>query len=89
MDLNGKESNFATETGYLGQAQQILDYNMVANHFGEKTMSYINSDGALRGQAQRFSAEPLISNVVPPAQKDRKRKEYFCWVMMWKIRPFR
>ena len=29
MDLNGKESNFATETGYLGQAQQILDYNMV------------------------------------------------------------
>ena len=53
MDLNGKESNFATETGYLGQAQQILDYNMVANHFGEKTMSYINSDGALRGQAHK------------------------------------
>ncbi len=88
MDLNGKESNFATETGYLGQAQQILDYNMVANHFGEKTMSYINSDGALRGQSHKVSAEPLISNVVPPAQKDRKRKAYFCWVM-WKIRPFR
>ena len=26
---------------------------MVANHFGEKTMSYINSDWALRGQAHK------------------------------------
>lgn len=38
-DLNGAASDVQIAIGYLGQKKQILDINLIVNHFGKKTNS--------------------------------------------------
>ena len=35
-DLNGAASDVQIAIGYLGQKKQILDINLIVNHFGKK-----------------------------------------------------
>lgn len=53
IDLLGAESSFHTEIGYLGQNKQKLDFNLIANHIGERTQSYIRADGTLKDSAEK------------------------------------
>lgn len=54
VDLEGDESAFQMEIGYLGQGSQKLDFNVVANHLGKKTQSYIRADGTLKESARKL-----------------------------------
>ena len=52
-DLVGKEASFDADLGYLVQDEELLDINMVVNHFGEETRSRIKADGALKDKAKK------------------------------------
>lgn len=52
-DLVGKEASFDADLGYLVQDEELLDINMVVNHFGEETRSRIKADGALKDMAKK------------------------------------
>ena len=54
FDLNGAGAGFHAGIGYLGQKKQMLDMNLVVNHWGEKTASEINAAGALKDDAQKI-----------------------------------
>lgn len=53
VDLIGNKSSFNAETGYLGQGTQKIDLNMVANHIGKNTQSFIRADGTLKNNANK------------------------------------
>lgn len=53
-DLNGAASDVQIAIGYLGQKKQILDINLIVNHFGKKTNSLIQVDGTLKDSAQKI-----------------------------------
>ncbi len=53
--LAGEGSSFAYRLCYLAKAQQQLDFNVVAEHMGRKTVSNIIADGSLdRGSSKTF-----------------------------------
>lgn len=54
IDLTGNGSSLKTDIGYLAAEHQTLDINLVANHFGRKTKSEINANGALRDAAKKI-----------------------------------
>lgn len=54
FELNGNSAGFTDEIGYLGQKKQIVDMNLVVNHWGEKTTSEIHAAGALKDDAQKI-----------------------------------
>ena len=53
VDLNGDESGFKADIGYIGQHSQTIDINMVVNHFGKRTESEINASGTLKDEAKK------------------------------------
>ena len=53
VDLAERQAGFDAQLGYLAQNRQVLDLNMVVNHYGEETVSNIRADGALRDEAQK------------------------------------
>ncbi len=53
IDLVGEESSLKIDIGYVGQKNQKTDINVVANHFGKKTLTDITVSGALRDAAQK------------------------------------
>ncbi len=53
VELSGAKSRFQADLGYIGQARQTLDMNLVVNHTGPQTVSEINVGGALRDAAAK------------------------------------
>lgn len=53
MDLYGEKANFTYQAGYLGQGSQLLDVNLIANHFGKNTTCNLRADGTLKDQARK------------------------------------
>ncbi|MDD6332815.1 MAG: SufD family Fe-S cluster assembly protein [Clostridium sp.] len=53
-DLEGDGSDVQIAIGYLGQKKQLLDMNLVVNHLGKKTNSFIQVDGTLKDAAQKI-----------------------------------
>jgi len=53
-ELDGNQSDVQIAIGYLGQKQQILDMNLIVNHIGKKTNSFIQVDGTLKDAAQKI-----------------------------------
>ena len=52
--LSGDKSELHTEIGYLGQGEQKIDLNLVAGHYGKKTVSFIKADGTLKDAAKKI-----------------------------------
>ena len=52
-DLNGRKARFSADIGYLLNEGDKLDINLLANHFGRKTLSEINARGVLNGSAEK------------------------------------
>lgn len=53
-DLIGKRSHTTKTIGYLGQNRQVIDMNLVVNHYGKKTQSDIQVDGILKDAAGKI-----------------------------------
>lgn len=53
MDLSGDGADFTYQAGYLGKNSQILDVNLIANHFGKNTTCNIRADGTLKDRSQK------------------------------------
>lgn len=53
-DLKGDGADAQIAIGYLGQKQQLLDMNLIVNHLGKKTNSFIQVDGTLKDAAQKI-----------------------------------
>lgn len=51
--LKGDGSALTADMGYLGQAKQVLDMNLVVDHYGKKTTSQIDASGALKDAAKK------------------------------------
>ena len=51
--LKGDGSALTADMGYLGQAKQVLDMNLVVDHDGKKTTSQIDASGALKDAAKK------------------------------------
>lgn len=54
VTLQGDGSRFAADIGYLGQGEQTVDLNLAVEHFGQKTESRIQANGALKDSAQKI-----------------------------------
>lgn len=52
--LAGDKAEMHTEIGYLGQGEQKIDLNLVADHLGKKTISFIKADGTLKDAAKKI-----------------------------------
>lgn len=52
--LKGDGSALTADMGYLGQARQVLDMNLVVDHYGKKTASRIDASGALKDAAKKI-----------------------------------
>ncbi len=53
VNLDKDNSEFKYDMGYLGQGDNLLDYNLVVNHFGKNTNCEINVNGALKDKSQK------------------------------------
>lgn len=53
MDLNGDGADFTYQAGYLGKNDQVLDVNLIANHFGKNTTCNLRADGTLKDRSQK------------------------------------
>ncbi len=53
VDLVGDGANFTYQAGYLGKNSQVLDVNLIANHFGKNTTCNLRADGTLKDQARK------------------------------------
>lgn len=53
FELKGDGSGLKAGIGYLGQKNQKIDINLVANHYGKHTESEIEANGALKDSAQK------------------------------------
>jgi Fe-S cluster assembly protein SufD len=54
ITLDGAQSSFQAEIGYLAKKNQMLDMNLVVEHRGQKTKSEINVSGALDDAAKKI-----------------------------------
>lgn len=54
VDLDGADSRFSTQIGYVCGEGQLLDLNMAVNHFGERSISDIRADGTLLNHADKI-----------------------------------
>lgn len=54
ISLDGAQSSFQADIGYLVRKNQTLDMNLVVEHFGQKTKSEINASGALDDAAKKI-----------------------------------
>lgn len=52
-DLKGEFAHTSQSIGYFGQHKQVIDVNLVVNHFGKKTNSEIQVDGTLKDAASK------------------------------------
>lgn len=52
-DLEGDFAHTGQSIGYFGQHKQVIDVNLVVNHFGKKTNSEIQVDGTLKDAASK------------------------------------
>ena len=52
-ELNGYKAAFTAEIGYDLGAENALDINLAANHYGRKSTSEITVNGVLRGNSQK------------------------------------
>lgn len=52
-ELEGDGAALRADIGYLGKDEQKIDVNLVANHYGKRTKSEIEADGALRDSAEK------------------------------------
>ena len=53
IDLNGDESSLKIDIGYLGIEDRNIDINVVANHYGKKTETEINTSGTLDDSSKK------------------------------------
>ncbi len=53
VDLNEDKADFKYDMGYFGQGDNLLDYNLVVNHFGKNTNCDIKVNGALKDKSQK------------------------------------
>lgn len=54
ISLEGVQSSFQADIGYLARKNQTLDMNLVVEHFGQRTKSEINASGALDDAAKKI-----------------------------------
>jgi len=54
IDLKGKKAETELNLAYMLSEKEKADFNLVVNHFGEKTLSNIVSDGVLRKDAVKI-----------------------------------
>ncbi|MCR5690781.1 MAG: SufD family Fe-S cluster assembly protein [Eubacterium sp.] len=54
MDLMGKKSESAYDIAYLGQGQDLIDINVVLNHYGVKSHSETYVGGALKDASKKI-----------------------------------
>lgn len=52
--LRGDASRFTADVGYIARGAQKLDVNLVCNHYGKRTESEINANGALLDAAEKI-----------------------------------
>lgn len=52
--LQGYQSRFDADTIYFGDEKRKLDFNYIARHTGEKTVSEMHAAGALLGQSDKI-----------------------------------
>lgn len=53
VGLYGDNSGLVAKVGYIGKNSQLIDYNIVVNHFGKDTNSEITASGALMDSSQK------------------------------------
>lgn len=53
FELSGEKSSLKADIGYIGQHEQKIDINVVANHTGRETESEINAGGALKDASKK------------------------------------
>ena len=53
VELLGDHSSLKVQAAYLGKGNQLLDYNMTADHYGKNTESEIKAAGALKDAAKK------------------------------------
>jgi len=53
IDLNGEGSSLKIDIGYLGIEDRNIDINVVANHYGKKTETEINTTGTLDDSSKK------------------------------------
>lgn len=52
-DLKGMHSGVQEKIGYFGQKNQMLDINLIVNHYGKKSNSEIQVEGILKDAAEK------------------------------------
>ncbi|EKC67731.1 ABC-type transport system involved in Fe-S cluster assembly, permease component, partial [human gut metagenome] len=65
-ELVGDGSHYSAQIGYLGRGSQTIDVNVVVNHYGKNTECEIDTSGALKDAAKKFSAARSTSRPARP-----------------------